>query len=256
MGTPDAAVEREPGTPEDLQAENAELRRRLEEAEETIRAIQKGAVDAFVIEELAGHRVYTLEGADRPCRLFVEQMLQGAATLQEDGTIVYCNRRLADMLKVPQEKLMGAALHDFVADIDRGTYDQLLQHGKTRSAQGETRLKRANGTHMPVYLSVSALPGDCGAALGVFVSDLTSDKRSDKLTAAYQGLRASGAHLTAELAEAKLLQNISAELIQEDDVEALYQKIMNAAAVIMHSDCASMQILYPEEGAAGSAGKL
>ena len=36
-----------------LQAENEELRRRLEEAEETIHAIRSGAVDAFVVEEQA-----------------------------------------------------------------------------------------------------------------------------------------------------------------------------------------------------------
>ena len=41
-------------TDEQLQADNAELQRRLEEAEETIRAIQSGAVDAFVVYEGCG----------------------------------------------------------------------------------------------------------------------------------------------------------------------------------------------------------
>ena len=49
---------------ESLQAENAELRSKLQEAEETILAIQAGAVDAFVVQGPEGHRVYTLEGAD------------------------------------------------------------------------------------------------------------------------------------------------------------------------------------------------
>ena len=48
------------------QAELAELRLRLEEAEETIRAIRSGAVDAFVIEVPHGAQVYTLQTADRP----------------------------------------------------------------------------------------------------------------------------------------------------------------------------------------------
>ena len=55
-------------------AEIAELRLRLEEAEETLRAIREGAVDAFVVSETSGERVYTLEGADRPYRLLVEVM--------------------------------------------------------------------------------------------------------------------------------------------------------------------------------------
>jgi len=74
-------------TDANLQEENADLRRRLEEAEEAIRAIRSGAVDAFVAAEAHGNRVYTLESADRPYRLLVEQMQQGAITLNADGAI-------------------------------------------------------------------------------------------------------------------------------------------------------------------------
>lgn len=55
-----------------LNTEHNDLRRRLEEAEETIRAIRSGAVDAIVVEGTAGLQVYTLEAADRPYRVFVE----------------------------------------------------------------------------------------------------------------------------------------------------------------------------------------
>ena len=57
-------------------AEIAELQLRLEEAEETIRAIRSGTVDAFVVDVPNGARVYTLETADRPYRLLVEKMQQ------------------------------------------------------------------------------------------------------------------------------------------------------------------------------------
>src|SRR5262245_34231284 len=96
---------------EQLELENEELRRLLEEAEETIHAMQTGAVDAFVVDGPEGSRVYTLEAVDRPYRLFVEQMQQGAATLHAEGTIVYCNPRLAELLLVPSEKLVGASLN-------------------------------------------------------------------------------------------------------------------------------------------------
>src|SRR5215467_7392146 len=96
--TPD---EVRPRTLEVLQAENVELLQRLEDAEDTLRAIRQGAVDAFVIQELANYRVFTLESAERPYRRFVEQMQQGVATLHEDGTIVYSNQRLAELIKVP-----------------------------------------------------------------------------------------------------------------------------------------------------------
>src|SRR5215831_21379866 len=114
MTTPVQPGEGRSNTAEGLQVENAELSHRLEEAEETIRAIRQGAVDAFVIQYLASYRVFTLESADRPYRLFVEQMQQGVATLHEEGSIVYCNQRLAEFLKVPHVRAVGARLQDFV----------------------------------------------------------------------------------------------------------------------------------------------
>ena len=100
---------------ENSRAEINELRQRLEEAEETLRAIRSGAVDALVIEGGDGERVYTREGADRPYRLFVEQMQQAAITLNADGAIAYCNQRFADLLDRPYEQLTGTALRDFIA---------------------------------------------------------------------------------------------------------------------------------------------
>src|ERR1043165_2386103 len=52
--------------------------------------------------------------------------------------------------------------------------------------------------------------------------------------------------IEAELADTKLLANVSAELVHEENVEALYEKITDAAVGIMHSDFACMQMLVPE----------
>jgi PAS domain S-box-containing protein len=182
-------VEGQSMTVEELQAENAELSRRLEEAEETIRAIQAGAVDAFVVEQDGGQQIYTLESADRPYRLLVEQMQQGAATLHPDGTIVYCNRRLAELLELPHEKLIGASLSDFFASEDRTIHDDLLRQGQRGSGRAEANLRRKDGELLPAFLTFNVLPGDCGGAIGVLVTDLTTEKHREQLTAAHQALR-------------------------------------------------------------------
>src|SRR5215813_4948574 len=166
-----------------LQADNTELSMRLEEAEETIRAIRQGAVDAFVVQESASYRVYTLQGADHPYRLFVEEMQQGVATLHQDGSIIYCNKRLAELLKLPHESLIGAALRDFVATDDRDAYAELLARGQARSSRGEAHLRQSDGTLMPASLIFEPLPTDCGALLGVFITDLTAQKHHEQLLA-------------------------------------------------------------------------
>lgn len=173
--------------------ETAELRRRLEEAEETIRAIQAGDVDAFVVTESAGSRVYTLAGADRPYRLLVEEMQQAALTLHADGTIVYCNRRLPELVKMPHEKLIGMALRDFIASEDQKIYENLLWQGRTRAGRGEARLRRTDGAMRPVYMTFNALPPDCGAAIGVLITDLTAQKHHEQLARALEQVRVSEA---------------------------------------------------------------
>lgn len=54
--------------------------------------------------------------------------------------------------------------------------------------------------------------------------------------------------LEAELAYTTLLQSISMELILEDNIQALYERIIEAAMKIMHSEYASMQMIHNEEG--------
>jgi GAF domain-containing protein len=64
-------------------------------------------------------------------------------------------------------------------------------------------------------------------------------------------LRRSEAQLEAELGDTHLLQRLSAALVEEDNIEGLYQKILDGAVAIMRSDYASMQMLYPERGRGG-----
>jgi signal transduction histidine kinase/CheY-like chemotaxis protein len=58
-----------------------------------------------------------------------------------------------------------------------------------------------------------------------------------------ESLRDSEALLTEELAELKLLQDVSTRLIEADDVGALLQQLLEATVALMHSDCGSVQVL-------------
>jgi len=90
---------------------------RLAEAEDTLRAIGAGEVDAFVISDgERGHRVFTLSTADHPYRKFVENMRDGAATLSSGGLVLFANRRLAELLSCSRETIVGSLLSGFLAD--------------------------------------------------------------------------------------------------------------------------------------------
>jgi electron transfer flavoprotein alpha/beta subunit len=64
-------------------------------------------------------------------------------------------------------------------------------------------------------------------------------------------LRDSERRLSAELADTRLLQALSAQLITEQNSMTLYETIVDAATSIMHSEYASLQMLHPERGNGG-----
>ncbi|HXS10168.1 MAG TPA: hybrid sensor histidine kinase/response regulator, partial [Candidatus Krumholzibacteria bacterium] len=70
-----------------LRAENEELRRRLEEAEEALRAIRDGDVDAIVVSGTRGDRVFSLAETENLYRLMVETMNEAGMATSLDGTI-------------------------------------------------------------------------------------------------------------------------------------------------------------------------
>src|SRR5574341_579944 len=56
------------------------LQTRLAEAEDTLRALAQGDVDAVVIPAATGRQVYTLTGADEVYRRLINGMAEGALT--------------------------------------------------------------------------------------------------------------------------------------------------------------------------------
>jgi len=158
-------------TPESLRS--AQM---LEEAEETLRAIQNGTVDAFVIQEPEGHRVYTLEGSDLPYSSLVERMQQGAAMLDAEGCIVYCNPSLVRLLGVPRDTVTGSILRYYLAQEDQDLYEKLLGAAQSGYSEGEMRLRLADGSVISASFSFSVLTRD-KSATGVLIADLTSQKQ-------------------------------------------------------------------------------
>src|SRR6185503_4546035 len=127
-----------------------ELRRRLQEAEDTINAIRDGHVEALVVRAPEGEQVFTLRSADQPYRLMVEQMREGALTLAADATILYCNQRFAELTARPPERIAGRTLGEFVDASDVPTLRRVLS---SESSRVEVKLKTGAGGSNPAQLS-------------------------------------------------------------------------------------------------------
>ena len=168
----------------ELLAENENLRLRLEEAEDTLRAISSGEVDAFVVSGPDGEQVFTLKGAEKPYRILVETMNEGAATLAVDGTILYCNNRLAAMLQVPLEKLLGTQLGSYVAPADYPLLIARLGMCSDGCDKDEIIMITGEGNSVPVIISYCAPDPSGSQGISVVVTDLTQQKRNEEIMAA------------------------------------------------------------------------
>src|SRR5436190_10040334 len=107
----------------------AELRLQLAEALETIEAIRNGEVDAVVVGGPNNRKVYTLETADHSYRQLIEQMTDGALMIGQEGTVLYGNRALADMLGATTANLIGGRLNRFVRPESSADFERLLRNG-------------------------------------------------------------------------------------------------------------------------------
>jgi len=131
-----------------------ELLNRLAEAEETLRAIQNGEVDGIVTNGDLGERVFTLEGADHPYRVMVEEMEEGAATLSLHGVILYCNRRFAELLHASHEQVLGASIAGFLTGASYPVFMQLVACCRGGDcSRGEVELLAPDGSIVPVALA-------------------------------------------------------------------------------------------------------
>jgi two-component system CheB/CheR fusion protein len=167
-------------TSADLEHDIAELRRQLEEANDTIDAIRTGQVDALIVKDKNGHQLYTLKSADQTYRVFIEKMIEGAVTLNEKGIILYSNSRFASMMKMPLSKIIGSYFENFVPGEFRENFDDLISKGWLAESKGEVYLLNNNNELIPFLISLTTLELDEGTALSLILTDLTIQKNIEK----------------------------------------------------------------------------
>jgi diguanylate cyclase (GGDEF)-like protein/PAS domain S-box-containing protein len=153
---------------------------RMSEAEDTLRAIGAGEVDAFVVSDGgAGHNVFSLSSVDRPYRKFVENMRDGAATLSTGGLILYANQRLAELLSYSRETIVGSPLSKFVArGVPLGL--KALRGPDGLGTTVEFDLVDAKGMAVPVLVGTSLLEVEGDHLTCLTFTDLSVQKSQER----------------------------------------------------------------------------
>lgn len=149
--------------------------------EDALTAAQRGEVDALVIGGAGGATIFSRHNAAEPYRLLIEEMQDGAATLSEQGVVLYANRALARLLRLPLERLIGSPVAAIVVPEQVQMLRDLLNQ-TTFNAQvaGEFILVRSDDNRLPVRMAISLLPGEGAARLGLIVVDLSLFKQAEE----------------------------------------------------------------------------
>jgi PAS domain S-box-containing protein len=163
--------------------EVVELRARLAEADEALRAIRSGEVDAVVVAGKQGPQVFTLEGAEHAYRVLIESMNEGALTLTADKMILYANQCFARMVKCPLEQVTGSSFRRFLSEEDRATLRPLLKLADKSGSKIQVRLNADDGSQIAAQISIRPLARSDfnNATVGMVVTDMTEARRNEEL---------------------------------------------------------------------------
>ncbi|OFY59259.1 MAG: hypothetical protein A2Y87_01495 [Bacteroidetes bacterium RBG_13_46_8] len=160
-------------TKKQLIIENEEIHSRLIEAEETLKAIRSGEVDAIMVSGTKGEQVYSINSAETPYRTFIEEMNEGAITLSKEGIILYCNQRFAELVHEPIECVIGSYLNRFVAPNDKSKLDYLLAQ-QTHNKNDVLIISLINKIYLKLsfHLLPSYLQGDHCVLIATDISEM------------------------------------------------------------------------------------
>jgi PAS domain S-box-containing protein len=226
-------------TAEGHRGEIDDLRARLREVEETIVAIRGGEVDAVVVGEALGQQVYTLTNADRPYRLLIEQMKEGAITLSTAGLIVYCNDGFASLLGKRSGQISGTLFQQFILQTDIALFENLLNGAN--GGRVVLTLVATGHTEVPVNLSLSPLPDN---REGRIVCGIVTDLR--ELRQSTQELADAGVRLADQIAVRQRAEALASALAHElnQPLAAIANYLQGSKILLQKSsdDCAPVII--------------
>ncbi|MFO7734471.1 MAG: PAS domain S-box protein [Candidatus Aminicenantes bacterium] len=183
------------------------LRQRLAEAEDTLRAIREGEVDAIIVSGSKGERIFSLSESESIYRLMVETMSEAGLAVTPEGTILFANNRFAEMVGKPLEHVAGRPLAQFVGRVSRRRLSPLL--AKARRGPSEARIVLdSGGASVPVHVWANLLDRPDGATICLVGVDLSQLETSKEMIQHLQEQRQALAESEAALSKAQELAHI------------------------------------------------
>jgi PAS domain S-box-containing protein len=171
-----------------LRRANAELRTRLEEAEETLRAIQSGEVDALVVQGAGGTQIFTLQGTETDSDKFrgdiLAQISDAVVALDMERHVTYLNAAAERQYGIMASAALGRSV-DELWTVEWASSQAEAEAGaalrETGSWRGESTHVKSQGGKIHVESAVIRLRDASGEDIGSLatIRDITGRKRTE-----------------------------------------------------------------------------
>ena len=153
-----------------------------DEAQEIVRAIRQGEVDAFVVREAAEERIYSLRSADLLYRAMIEEMKDGAVAFDASGLVTYCNAYFAQMVRADRIIIIGARMFPFLPDDEWDFFALVADPPAEGARPRELAVRATDGTVVPVLAAMNRIRVDAQTELYCLIlTDLTDQKHRDQV---------------------------------------------------------------------------
>ena len=171
-----------------LIAENSELHARLEEMQETLRAIRSGEVDALVVQSPEGPQLFTLHSADAESNRVRGDILANVSdaviAVDNEERVIYLNSAAERQYSVTGSEALGRKLTEIYEYRWVRPGDEERAMAVLREAghwTGELIHVKRTGEKIYVESSVSRLLGADGAPCGLFatIRDITGRRAAE-----------------------------------------------------------------------------
>ncbi|MFO7924262.1 MAG: ATP-binding protein [Bacteroidales bacterium] len=199
----------------ELVEEIKKAHRELRESQDMLQAIRTGEIDAVVVQREGGEQIYVLDDANITYRRMIEEMNEGAVIFNPGGSVLFCNKAFAAMVKFPVEEIVSKPITNFFNPKLIERFRELSANALRKPVRESIKLRPKTGKNIPAIISLHLITT---SSLDTFLMTVT-DERERLYIKKLSHQQAALKKLTLKYKEAKEETDKAVKLLKEKNFD-------------------------------------